>query len=61
MYEVTTGDEGVIFAKNQTLITMTPADAKANNMELEQLQNSVAKAIRSSIFSLAYHIWEGRN
>jgi len=32
-----------------------------NNMEVEQLQNSVAKAIRSSIFSLAYHIWEGRN
>lgn len=61
MYEVTTGDDGVIYAKNRTLITLTDADAKANNLDLEGLQNSVAKAIRSSIFSLAYHIWEGRN
>lgn len=61
MYEVTTGDDGVIYAKNRALITVTPEDAKANAMELEQLQNAVAKAIRSSIFTLAYHIWEGRN
>ncbi len=61
MYEVTTGEEGVIYAKNRTLITITPEDALANKMELEQLQNAVAKSIRSSIFSLAYHIWEGRN
>ena len=61
MYEVTTGDEGVIYAKNRALVTVTPEDAKANGMEIEQLQNAAAKAIRSSIFSLAYHIWEGRN
>lgn len=61
MYDVTTGDDGVIYAKNRLLITITPDDAKANAMDLEQLQNAVAKAIRSSIFSLAYHIWEGRN
>ncbi len=61
MYEVTTGEEGVIYAKNRTLITLTADDAKANNMDLETLQNSVAKSIRSSIFTLAYHIWEGSN
>ncbi|MEI7984009.1 MAG: M48 family metalloprotease [Armatimonadota bacterium] len=61
MYEVTTGDEGVIYAKNRALVTVTPEDAKANGMDIEQLQNAAAKAIRSSIFSLAYHIWEGRN
>jgi beta-barrel assembly-enhancing protease len=61
MYEVTTGDDGVIYAKNRTLLTLTLEDAKANGMEMEQLQNAAAKAIRSSIFSLAYHIWEGRN
>lgn len=61
MYEITTGDDGVIYAKNRTLITVSDGDAKANNMDMEKLQNSVAKAIRSSIFSLAYHIWEGRN
>lgn len=61
MYEVTTGTDGNIYAKNRTLITLTEDDARANNMDMEQLQNSVAKSIRSSIFSLAYHIWEGRN
>ena len=61
MYDVTTGEEGVIYAKNRVLVTITPEDAKANSMELEQLQNAVAKSIRSSLFSLAYRIWEGRN
>lgn len=61
MYEVTTGEEGAIYAKNRTLISLTANDAKANNTDLEGLQNSVAKSIRSSIFTLAYHIWEGRN
>ena len=61
MYDVTTGEDGVIYAKNRVLVTITPEDAKANSMELEQLQNAVAKSIRSSLFSLAYRIWEGRN
>jgi hypothetical protein len=61
MYDVTTGEDGVIYAKNRLLITITPEDAKANATDVEQLQNTVAKAIRSSLFSLAYRIWEGRN
>ena len=61
MYDVTTGEDGVIYAKNRTLITITAEDALANKMDVEQLQNAVAKSLRSSIFTLAYHIWEGRN
>ena len=61
MYDVTTGEDGVIFAKNRLLITLTPEDLKANSMDMEQLQNTAAKSLRSCIFSLAYHIWEGRN
>ena len=61
MYDVTTGEDGVIYAKNRMLVTITAEDAKANSMDIEQLQNSLAKSIRSSIFTLAYHIWEGRN
>jgi predicted Zn-dependent protease len=54
-------EDGVIYAKNRTLFTISPEDAAANKMDIEQLQNAVAKSIRSSIFTLAYHIWEGRN
>jgi hypothetical protein len=61
MYDVTTGEDGVIYAKNSVLVTVTPDDAKANSMDVEQLQNAVAKSIRSSLFTLAYRIWEGRN
>ncbi|MBS1726248.1 MAG: M48 family metalloprotease [Armatimonadetes bacterium] len=61
MVDVTTGDDGVIYAKNRELLVVSDADAKANNMTVDDLQNSVAKGVRSSIFTLAYHIWEGRN
>lgn len=60
MFEVTTGDNGVIFGKNRTLITLLDTDATANGTTLEKLQNDVAKSLRSSIFSLAYHIWDSR-
>ena len=61
MYEVTPGEDGVIFSKYGVLLSVTADDAKANGMEIDQLQNAVIKSIRSSIFTLAYHIWEGRN
>lgn len=60
MYEVTAGQDGAIFAKNRTLITLTSADADANSMTLTALQEHAAKRIRASLFTLAYHIWEGR-
>jgi beta-barrel assembly-enhancing protease len=60
MFEVTTGENGIIFGKNRTLIKLSEADAAANSMNLEKLQTDVAKALRSSIFSLAYHIWDSR-
>ena len=61
MYDVQTGEDGVIYAKNRILLSVTEDDAKLNGMDLEKLQNAVVKSVRSSIFSLAYHIWEGRN
>ena len=60
LFEVTTGENGVIFGRSKTLITLTEQDAAANNVSLEKLQNDASKAIRSSIFNLAYHIWDSR-
>lgn len=60
MFEVTTGENGVIFGKNRTLIRLNDADAAANGTNLEKLQNDVSKMLRTSIFSLAYHIWDSR-
>ncbi|HLO97282.1 MAG TPA: M48 family metalloprotease [Fimbriimonas sp.] len=60
MYEVTAGQDGAVYAKNRTLISLTTADAAANSMTLPDLQEHAAKRIRASLFSLAYHIWEGR-
>ena len=60
LFEVTTGENGVIFGRSKTLITLTEQDAAANNVSLEKLQNDASKAIRSSIFKLAYHIWYSR-
>jgi beta-barrel assembly-enhancing protease len=60
MFEVTLGDSGEIFGKNKLLMRLTEDDAKANGVNLEKLQNDVSKQLRSAIFTLAYHIWEGR-
>lgn len=60
MFEVTVGEQGEIFGKNRMLIRLTEADAAANDMTLAKLQESVANGVRSSIFNLAYHIWESR-
>jgi beta-barrel assembly-enhancing protease len=60
MFEVTLGGEGEIFGKNRLLFKLHESDAQVNGVALDKLQTDVSKQIRSAIFTLAYHIWEGR-
>lgn len=60
LYEITLGDGGEVFGKSRLLVRFDEDDAEVNAMTIEALQNQASKALRSSAFSIAYHIWEGR-
>jgi hypothetical protein len=60
MFEVKVGPDGHIYGRDQLLILLTERDAEANGTTLAKLQEITQRNIRACIFSLAWHIWEGR-
>jgi predicted Zn-dependent protease len=56
MIEVTSGSAEVRF-KNKALLQITAEDAAAQKTSVQELANQATKAIKGSLFSLAYRVW----
>lgn len=56
MIEVTSADDGVLF-KQKLLLKVTDDDAAAQKSSVQDVAVRTAKAIKGSLFSLAYRVW----
>ncbi|MBC8064390.1 MAG: M48 family metalloprotease [Chlorobia bacterium] len=56
MIEVTSG-EGVVLFKHQTILQIAAEDAQAQKVSVQDLTEKATKAIKGSLFSLAYRVW----
>ena len=59
-YEIREGDGGDILARNRPFLKLTPTDAAAAGMPLDELKETSVRNVRSALLGLAYHLWEGR-
>ncbi|MER3495943.1 MAG: hypothetical protein C4320_03525 [Armatimonadota bacterium] len=60
LYEVKFSPSGAVMGRNQTLVELTAADALAAGKPVSAATEDAAKAIRSALVGLAFHLWEGR-
>jgi Zn-dependent protease with chaperone function len=60
LYQVTFTADGTIRGKNDVLFRITSDDAAATNKPVEELSTEAVKAIKRSMFLLAYRVWDVR-
>jgi hypothetical protein len=60
LYEVRPGELGEIVGRKRTLVRLTLDDANAVNVSLPELQETTIRAVKRSLFMLAFRIWDAR-
>jgi hypothetical protein len=60
MFEVTATPDGAIVGRKEVLFRITASDAEAAKKPVSALSEAALKAVKRSLFALAYRIWETR-
>lgn len=60
LYEVSFSPDGVIRGRKDTLFRITQEDAQAAKVPVERLSAETVKAIKGSMFVLAFRVWDAR-
>ncbi|RYG35128.1 hypothetical protein EON81_13625 [bacterium] len=58
LFSLQVGTDGVIKGRNRPLLELNAEDAKAAKMPITELRESTLKNVRSSLFNLAFRIWD---
>ncbi|CAN5605009.1 M48 family metalloprotease [soil metagenome] len=58
LFSLQIAPDGTIIGRNRALIELTPEDAQAAKVPLDQLRETTLKNVRSSLFNLAFRIWD---
>jgi beta-barrel assembly-enhancing protease len=60
LYDIGSGESGIVLGRRQPVIELKAEDAAAKNMSLKALQSEVVRNMRTALYGLAYRVWDAR-